>query len=251
MQGGKGVQRHIRFLTFLLLSMMVVSGCGEGEENNSGDNSSGDNGEYPYGHYEDDKMIGTASTVNNKENIIEVDISEWTKRDWKGPNLTSEGYYYNARFSEDTAITYEGGTSASIDDIKNGQKVLVTPPANDDNFEAHADEIVLLDMTYEEKYWRLLSHIDGYNIVVMYEYGDPPPMQMQEPLYENTVGILEGTEYDVVGASVEYDSNYVVDFKEELDIEQFPVILVYNQEELLLKAYEVEEVYEFFRSLKE
>ena len=245
------MQQKIRFLTVLLVSMAVVSACGTDGETGSDGNSSGDNGEYPYGHYEDDKMIGTASTVNKTENIIEVDISEWSKRDWKGPNLTSEGYYYNARFSEETSITYEDGASASIDDIKNGQKVLVNPPANGDNFEAHADEIVLMDMTYEEKYWRLLSHIDGFNIVMMYEYGNSLPPEMQESFYEDVLAILEGTEHDVVGGYVEYDSNYVVDFKEELDIEQFPVIFVFDQTEQLFKGYEVEEVYDFFRDLKE
>ncbi|WP_422122295.1 hypothetical protein DHX103_10825 [Planococcus sp. X10-3] len=244
------MRRKIHFLTFLLAVAVMASACGT-EGNDSGGNSTGDNGEYPYGHYEDDKMIGTASSVNTTENIIEVDISEWSKRDWKGPNLTSEGYYYNARFSEETAITYENGAAASIDDIKNGQKVLVNPPADDDNSEAHADEIVLMDMTYEEKYWRLLSHIDGFNIVVMYEYGDPPPPEMQEPLYENSLAILEGTEYDAVGAHIEYDSNYVVDFKEELDIEQFPVIFVFDQKEELFKGYTVDELYAFFENIRD
>lgn len=244
------MQRKIHFLIVLLVSMAVASACGT-DRNDSGGNSTGNNGEYPYGHYEDDKMIGTASSVNKTENIIEVDISEWSKRDWKGPDLTSEGYYYNARFTEETSITYEDGAPASIDDIKNGQKVLVNPPANGDTSEAHADEIVLMDMTYEEKYWRLLSHIDGFNIVVMYEYGNSPPPEMQEPMYENVLAILEGTEHDVVGGYVEYDSSFVVDFKEELEIEQFPVIFVYDQTELLFKGYEVEELYDFFRDLKE
>ncbi|MFD1030156.1 hypothetical protein [Metaplanococcus flavidus] len=245
------MHRKIHFMAFLLVAMIAVSACGQGVGNDADDIASGDSGEYPYGHYEDDKMIGTASSVNKKENIIEIDISEWSKRDWKGPVLTDGGYSYRASFTEDTSIRYEDGTSASIDDIKNGQKVLVNPPANDDNSEAHADEIVLMDMTYEEKYWRLLSHIDGFNIVVMYEYGDPPPPEMQEPLYENTLAILEGTDHDVVGASVEYDANYVVDFKEELDIEQFPVIFVFNQKELLFKGYSADELYAFFEDISD
>lgn len=244
------MRQKFSYVVILLFIVFVISACGKGTEN-SGEDSSGDNGEYPYGHYEDDKMIGTAWAADKTENVIEVDISEWRKRDWKGPDMTSEGYFYLASFSETTAVTYEDGTEASIDDIKNGQKVLVNPPAKGDDFKGHADEIVLLDMTYEEKYGRLLSHIDGFNIVVMYEYGNSPPMELQEPLYEDVVNILEGTEHDVVGAYIEYDPNYVVDYKEELEIEQFPVILVYDQEELLFKAYNVEEVYDFFRNVKE
>lgn len=237
-------------LISLLIGMLAVSACGKGPVS-SGDTSSHEVKEYPYGHYEDDKMIGTASLANKEKNFIEIDISEWKKRDRKGPAITDEGYMYRASFSEDTVITYEDGKAATIDDIKNGQKVLVNPPANDDDSNAHANEIVLLDMSYEEKYRRLLSHIDGFNIVVMYEYGNPPPPEMLEPLYEEASTILSGTNHDIVGAYIEYDPNYVIDFKEELEIEQFPVIFVYNQEELLFKSTNVDEVYEFLEEIKE
>lgn len=244
------MRRKPFLLTFLLIGMLAVSACGKGS-GNAGDASSDEAGEYPYGHYEDDKMIGTAQAVDKEKDILELDISEWRKRDWKGPDITSEGYAYFADFSEDTSIIYEGGAKASIDDIKNGQKVLVNPPAKGDEFEGHADEIVLLDMTYKEKYGRLLSHIDGFNIVVMYEYGNPPPPEMQEPLYEEASTILSGTDHDVVGGYIEYNPNYVVDFKEELEIEQFPVIFVYDQEELLFKSYDTDELYEFLEKMKE
>lgn len=45
--------------------------------------------------------------------------------------------------------------------------------------------------------------------------------------------------------------DYIVDYKEELDIEQFPDLLVFDDEELKFKGYEVEELYEFFRDLSE
>ncbi|QHJ69139.1 hypothetical protein [Planococcus halotolerans] len=243
------MRRKSFLLMFLLIGMLAVSACGKGS-GSAGDASSDESGEYPYGHYEDDKMIGTAWAIDKEKNILELDISEWRKRDWKGPDITSEGYAYFAGFSDDTSITYEGGATASIDDIKKGQKILVNPPAKGDGFEGHADEIMLLDMTYEEKYGRLLSHIYGFNIVVMYEYGNSPPPEMQEPLYEEASTILSGTDHDIVGAYIEYDPNYVVDFKEELDIEQFPVIFFYDQEELLFKSYDTNEFYEFLKKMK-
>lgn len=243
------MRRKSLLLIFLLIGILAVSACGKGSEN-AGEVSSEEAEEYPYGHYEDDKMIGTAWIANKEKDFIEIDISEWKKRDRKGPAMTDEGYVYNASFSEETAFAYEDGTAATIDDIKNGQKVLVNPPAKDDDFEGHADEIVLLDMTYEEKYWRFLSHIEGINIVVMYEYGNPPPAEMQDSLFENASSILMG-EHDVVASWVEYDPDYVVDFKEELDIEQFPVIFVYDQEELLFKSNDTDAVYAFLEGLKE
>ncbi|GGM43252.1 hypothetical protein GCM10011351_31510 [Paraliobacillus quinghaiensis] len=72
----------------------------------------------------------------------------------------------------------------------------------------------------------------------MYEDGKKLPTEMQESVYENVMNILEGTEQRAVASWVPYDDNYVVDYKEELDIEQFPAILVFNKEELLYELAE-------------
>ncbi|MFZ4453743.1 hypothetical protein [Salibacterium aidingense] len=45
-----------------------------------------------------------------------------------------------------------------------------------------------------------------------------------------------------------YQNDYVVDYKEELNVEKFPVILVFNREELVFKTNKVEELYEFFKT---
>ncbi|WP_047984343.1 hypothetical protein [Ornithinibacillus californiensis] len=204
--------------------------------------------EYPYGHYEDDKMIGDVREINKDEQIIEVDISEWEKRDRKGPGMTEEGYYYTAKITDGTTFAYEDGTEASIEALKKGQKVLVNPPRGD-SFEGEANEIILLEMTYEEKYWRLLAPSDGFNIIVMYQPGERVPAEMEEPMYENVLNILEGTEHSAGAGWVPYDKDYIVDFKEELDIEEFPVILVFNKEELLFKGYSLDELYTFLENL--
>lgn len=240
--GGRGNLRQKNiFFVFFLFTILFISACSI---------SSGDSGEYPYGHYEDDKMIGTVWEVNKNENSIVIDISEWEKRDRKGPGITDEGYKYTAKLSKETNIKNEDGTEASIDDLKKGQKVLVNPPRGN-GFEGHTNEIVLLEMSYKEKYSRLLSHIDGFNIVVMYEDGEELPKEMQDSIYGDVLNILEDTEHKVVAAWVQYDDNYVVDYKEALDIKRMPVMLVFNQEELLFKAYNVEDLYDFFNNLKE
>ncbi|ALC85191.1 hypothetical protein AM499_04690 [Bacillus sp. FJAT-22090] len=185
--------------------------------------------------------------IKKSEGSIVVDISEWEKRDRKD-NTTDEGYSYTAKITEETVINHEDGTESSIDDIKMGQKVLVNPPRGND-FESHPDEITLLEMSYEEKYSRLLSHIDGFNIVVMYEVGETLPMGMQDSIYGEVLNILEGTEHRAVAAWVEYNPDYIVDYKDEFDIEQFPAILVFNQEEVLFKTYNVNELYDFFKNL--
>ncbi|MDZ5472968.1 hypothetical protein SM124_14720 [Bacillus sp. 31A1R] len=223
--------RIILSLIFLLFTVLFISAC------------AGDYGR----HYVDDEMIGTVWEVKKGEKIV-VDISEWETRNSKG-NKKDIAYPYAANIKEETVINHEDGTKASIEDIKKGQKVLVNPPRGND-FEGYPEEIVLLEMTYEEKYARLLSHIDGLNLVVMYEDEEKLPSELQEPIYENITNILKNKDQRAVAAWMEYDEDYVVDFKEELGIERFPVMLVFNKEELVFKTYYVDDLYNFFNTFR-
>ncbi len=199
--------------------------------------------------YEDDKMIGTTGPPDKENKILGVDISAWEKRH-DGPVTTDEGIGYSAIYDEETIVRNEDGTDASLDDIKFGQKVQINPP-REDSFEGYAEEIILLDMSYEEKYDQLLAHSDGIRVVVMYDYGEKLPYEMQEPLFEKANNILEKTGIQVGASWHEYNKDFVVDFKEELDIEQLPVILIYDREELLFKSDNLDEVYAYLESLKE
>ncbi|WP_339217060.1 hypothetical protein [Ornithinibacillus sp. FSL M8-0202] len=223
-------------ISFLLITMLCISACSE---------STGDKLESPYGYYEDDKMIGTVWEVLEDEKSIDVDISEWEKRDRKGPGMTDEGYSYIAKLSNETVIKHEDGKEVSIDNLKKGQKVLVNPPRGD-SFEGYPDEIILLEMSYEEKFWQLRLHTDGFNIVVMYE---TLPTELQETFFEDIMDIMEDKEQDAVVNWVYYEENYVVDYKEEFDIEQFPVLFVFDKQELIFKSYSVDELYEFLKDL--
>lgn len=225
---------QLSIVTFLII--LFISACDQNAEE----------GEDPYGDYKDDEMIGTVEKIDEAENIMIVDISEWEKRDVKGPGVTDEEYSYTAKLNP-AVIKYEDGTEVVVGDIKKGQKVLVNPPRGD-SFEGHPEEIIVLEMTYEEKYSRLLSHIDGYNIVVMYEMGETLPDEMEEGLYEKATKILKDKGRDAVGAWIQYDENYVVDYKKEFDIEQFPAILVFDEEELVFKTYETDALYYFLEN---
>ncbi|MCG1021450.1 hypothetical protein [Sutcliffiella horikoshii] len=222
--------RHSSFV-LILFGILFLTACGS---------QAVEYEESTYSHFEDNKMIGNVWDVSTGR--VEVDISEWEKRDRKGPNGTDEGYLYIAKVGEETTIKHEDGTEASIEDLKRGQKVLVTPPRGG-SFEGTPEEIILLEMTYEEKYARLLSHVDGYNLVVMYEEGSTLPAELQESLYEE---ILDITDEEVVATWRPYDEEYVVDYKEELGIPEFPIMLVFDKEKLVYKTNDVEELYEFF-----
>lgn len=236
------------YLGSLLFTALTLSACGSGAtdtvEETISDNEIDQSAAV---HFEDDKMIGTSGPPDKEKKILGVNISEWEKRN-DGPVTTDEGIGYDAFYDDETIVRNEDGTDASLDDIKLGQKIQVNPPRGD-SFEGYAEEIIILDMTYEEKYEQLLAYSDGINIVVMYEYGVKTPDEMQVPLFEEANNILEETGMQVNASWHEYDKDFLVDFKEELEIEQFPVILVFDRQNLLVKAYEVEEIYEFLRGM--
>ncbi len=200
----------------------------------------GGTGENPYGHYEDDKMIGFVQEVDKSKDTVVVDISEWEKRDRKGSVLTDEGYSYIAEMTDETVIELENGSNAILDNVKEGQKVLVNPPVGKE-FEGRAQEVILLDMTHEEKYSGLLSHTDGLNIVVMYEEGEPISIDIEN--------IMQNIEHKTVGRQMPYPNDFVVDYKSELDFEELPIILVFNREELVFKTHNVDELYNFMETL--
>lgn len=201
--------------------------------------------------FEDDKMIGTTGPPDKENKILGVGISEWEKRH-DGPVSTDEGIGYEAHYDDETIVRNEDGTEASLDDIKFGQKVQINPPRGD-SFEGYAEEIILLDMTYEEKYDQLLGGNGGINIIIMYEYGERLPEEMKEaePLFEEANNILEETGMQVGASWHEYDKDFVVDFKEELEIEEFPVVLVFDGNGMLFKSDDVEEMFDFLRGMKE
>ncbi|WP_101843529.1 hypothetical protein [Halobacillus sp. Marseille-P3879] len=196
--------------------------------------------ETPYAHYEDDEMVGTVSKIDKDNNLLEVDISEWEKRDRSGPDAaTDEGYSYEAVYSEQTEIRKEDGVSVNINDLNLGQKILVNPPRDDKEFNGETEEIVLLEMSDEEKYSEVLSHRgDKFDVVVIYNRTIPD--ELDESL-------LEDLDSSPVGSWIKYEKNYVVDYKDEFEIENFPVLLVFNDEKMVYKTYDAADLKKFFR----
>ncbi len=45
-----------------------------------------------------------------------------------------------------------------------------------------------------------------------------------------------------------YEEEYVVDYKKELGVAEFQVMLVFDREKLVFKANGVEELYEYFEN---
>lgn len=193
----------------------------------------------PYGQYEDDKMIGNIGRVEPENNLLEVDISEWHKRDVRG-NVDDYGVSIPVKITDDLIIKKEDGALSTINSLKIGQKVLLNPPrGSDEGITYEAKEIILLEMPYKEKYKRLLSSQKGrYLTTVFINEGDTLSTTIENTL----MGLLSKSP---INFGV-YQEDYVVDYKQELNIEKFPVMLVFDTKGLVFKTYEVDELAAFF-----
>ncbi|WP_415639942.1 hypothetical protein, partial [Paenibacillus lupini] len=129
-----------------------------------------------------------------------------------------------------------------INSLEIGQKVLINPPKmSDEGIRYKAKEIILLEMSYEEKYKRLLSHQKGkYLTTVFVKEGDSLPATMKDKL----MGLLSKSP---INFGV-YQEDFIVDYKQELNIEKFPVILVFDTKGLVFKTNDVDELEAFFNS---
>lgn len=218
-----------------MLAIFLITACGT------------PSGNKPYGDHKDHKMIGTVISVDLDINTIEVNISEWEKRDISGPLITFEAYFYTAEITNETVIRYEDGTPANLKDIKRGQKVLVNPPRGDD-YRGEVEQFILMEMSFKEKYSRFLPYQeDMLHVVVIDESDEVLPFDIEDPIYENILKIVKNRLQTPGVTRIAYDETYAVDYKQELDIDQFPVFLIFSYEELVYKTYDVEEIYEFFR----
>lgn len=209
----------------LLLGILLLAGCSN----------------KPYGHYEDDKMIGNLAQVELENEMVEVDITEWAKRDIRG-NIDDYGVSIPVKITDDVIIRKEDGSLSNIKSLKIGQKVLLNPPKRkDEGISYKAKEIILLEMSYKEKYKRLLSSQKGrYLTTVFVKEGDTIPAAMEDTL----MGLLSKSP---INFGV-YQEDFIVDYKKELSIEKFPVILVFDTKGLVFKTYDVDELTAFFNS---
>lgn len=239
-------------LMLSLFLLFFVSACGTSTNETEKDKDQGtatadQNNKDRDSQYEDDKMIGTAGKFLENEEFLSVDITEWENRNAEGP-IIDMAYGYNAIITKDTVIRDEGGMAVLPETIKDGQKVLINPPRKD-NFEGPADEIIVLEMTYEEKFDRFING-NGLQVSVIYDDGNQIPLEMQEPLFEKASNIMSKTEKSVLASWIEYDKDYVVDYKKEFEVKEFPIILLFDEEKLLFKTYHPKELYDFLENLE-
>lgn len=212
------------FMSLIICNFCVVlAGCGT-----------------EYGHYQDNKMIGTVQHVDLDQNVIEVDISEWSKRDIRG-GIDDYGVVLSIEKTDQLVMLNEDGTLSDIDQLKLGQKVFINPPKTKNNSNYEAKEVILMEMTFKEKYKSLLSNSKKRYRTTVWETEQYP---LQSETREKLMGLLSKSPISF-GT---YPGDYVVDFKKELEIERFPVMLVFDHKGLVYKTYDAAELAQFFDS---
>lgn len=211
----------------LLVVAMLATGCGRSQ-----------------GGYKDDVLIGHFSRVDAEQGIVIVDISEWAHRNDKGPDQEDWGAEYHGKLTSSTVIRNEAGESVDLSTLKDGQIVRIYPP---DSSEDKLDELVVLDMTEQEKYKRMGLLAPGKNrlntVVVSGQtagerYDDS---KMEEEIPSALQGGLALMGYVP-------DHNELIDVKEKFALEAFPAFLVFDNEKLLYKTYDTAELEKFLQS---
>lgn len=189
-------------------------------------------------------MVGIVREVLPNENKLRVDISKWEKRDTN--NTEDIGYEYMTTITNDTNIHHEDGTKTTLEQIKLGQEVVVHPPRGND-FEGTANEVILKNMSYNETFHRLFSRYeDRLNISVIYN----PEQRLSEKWRNSIISQFEDQNISpspTIGW-IPYEENHVAAYKKEFNIENFPVALVFNTEELVFQTDQVNELIDFLSS---
>ncbi|GGG14338.1 hypothetical protein [Paenibacillus abyssi] len=119
-------------LCFFIALSLVIAGCAS----------------KPYGHYSDDEMIGFISHMNEQEQTITFDITEWMKRDMKGPDINDWGAEFTAQITPSTIIEDEDGKTFTWKELENGHKVQIIPVMEGGS--GTPDKLLILSMSKEE-----------------------------------------------------------------------------------------------------
>ncbi|UVI33304.1 hypothetical protein [Paenibacillus spongiae] len=195
----------------------------------------------PYRHYKDNEMIGFVSSIDQQNQTVIIDISEWSKRNLRGSSIPDYGVQYTAKVLPRTIIQNDAGTKLSLADLKTGQKLQINPP---DPKSETPDELLILPMSKDELYRSagLLSREKGkYHISVIEESDSNPDYSLKA--FQAIPGAMAG------GISwLTIDPNHVLNLKQEFSLDTLPVILVFDTKKLVLKTQKINDIKEFLEA---
>lgn len=89
-------------------------------------------------------MTGTVINVNREMKSIEVDITEWYMPKKSGPR-NAIAYIYTAIVDEQTVLRYEDGRKATLQNVKEGQKVRLIAPKELTSGGTVAKQVIILE----------------------------------------------------------------------------------------------------------
>lgn len=219
--------RYAVAVMLLIVLILLAAGCDGGQ-----------------GGYKDNVLIGHFSRVDHEQGKVIVDISEWAHRNDKGQVRNDWGMEYHGQLTNSTVVRNETGEKVELAAIKRGQKLRIYPP---DPSNDKIDELVVLEMTVQEKYKRMGLLAPGndrlYTVVISGQDASERYVDsnMEQELHNALQGGLSLMEYDP-------KANELVDVKDEFALKAFPAFLVFDNEKLVYKTYKTDELEKFLQS---
>ncbi|CAM3432105.1 hypothetical protein [Marinicrinis lubricantis] len=229
------------------LSLIVIFMTGCGSNNEASLSGIKQVNELPVGNnispLNEDTMIGSLLHIDKEQRNLVLDISEWVNR---GKSEAVDIMHSQTIHYDDLTIFQSEEGIMKPDELKKGQSLAVFP-ASDASVEIHegaitADRILQLTMTREEKLERILASGDDLHTVVLYEEGKLPPydeIDFDKHVPEAFAGGI---------AWIPYTEGLAVDYKEELNIDKLPVILVSDCSDPVFRTHSIEELKQWFQS---
>ena len=194
--------------------------------------------------YRDDIVVGHILSMDSKKKVISLDISDWVNRHSDGK---VDAMMHSIRFplDENTELLDALGRKVKPSGLKIGDKLELIPAkkwnynrGNETPF--LAQQVTRLTMTRAEKLDRMLAKGRGIHTVVIYEEGKTPPHDEMD--FDRYVpGAFNG------GISwLPYREGEAVDYKQELMLTKLPVILVFDDEDVIYQTESIRELQKWF-----
>ncbi|WP_422658530.1 DUF3221 domain-containing protein [Paenibacillus sp. EC2-1] len=194
--------------------------------------------------FRDDIVTGYVLSIEMKENLISLNISDWVNRNNRGA-IDSMMHSINIPYDGDTKLLDGLGQKLKVSELKVGDKLEIIPNKNwsyermDDN-NLQTQQVTRGTMTRSEKLKYMLARPGTIHTVVVYEEGAVPPKD------EMDFGRYVPGAYSGGISWVPYRKGEAIDYKEELMVTTFPAFIVFDEEDAIYQTDSIRKLQKWF-----
>lgn len=230
LRGGELMRTWLKILILVATTLFLAVGCSNGENNYSADKKK---------EIDNDTMTGYLTHIDTSKSELNLDITKWVNRENTGEVVDIQ-HSKTIIYNKNTTFQDEQGANVDPEDFKKGEKLAVyetsetTSSSNESVFKAN--NIIQLNMSRQEKLDRFLAKGDNLHTVLLYQEGTTPPydeMDFEKFVPESFSGGISW---------VPYVEGLAIDYKEELNIEKLPMIMVFDRDGVVFKTDSIEQL---------